>query len=110
MKRALADLKFQFNSLGYSPDPSGSPMTFPLPTDPSNPFPITPGDNSNPGDDDAFNGPHKVLAAVPHKTGGNNGDLKPGSGNYALLGMAQPGELALDSISVLQQQCGMSFV
>ncbi|WWC92000.1 uncharacterized protein L201_006954 [Kwoniella dendrophila CBS 6074] len=82
--------------VGYSPS-GDSPIQMSMPTDPtSTPFSIVPGNNDNSdnngndGDDSTFQGPRKVLAAVPHRTNSNNpnsGDLVPGNGNYAPLGM-----------------------
>ncbi|WWC72295.1 uncharacterized protein I206_106257 [Kwoniella pini CBS 10737] len=71
--------------IGYTPTTDNA-LKMTMPQDPtSTPFLISPNDNSNDGDD-TFNGPRKVLAAVPHK--GNNGsDLNEGDGNYAPMGM-----------------------
>ncbi|WWC64887.1 uncharacterized protein I303_107501 [Kwoniella dejecticola CBS 10117] len=86
--------------IGYTPTTDGA-LKMTMPNDPtSTPFLIGPsndgsGENNNnnngndgngSGDDDAFNGPRKVLAAVPHK-GLNGSDLKQGDGNFAPLGM-----------------------
>ncbi|WVF67383.1 hypothetical protein IAT40_002139 [Kwoniella sp. CBS 6097] len=87
--------------VGYSPDGNGgNPLTTTFPNDPtSTPFQIAPGSNNNNNggdgngnddDDGSFSGPRKLLAAVPHRNGnGNsgNGDLGPGNGDYANLGM-----------------------
>ncbi|WVQ94979.1 hypothetical protein IAU59_002071 [Kwoniella sp. CBS 9459] len=90
--------------VGYTPNGNGgNPLTTTFPSDPtSTPFQIAPGSNSNnndnnnngnEGDDDgSFSGPRKLLAAVPHRTAngngqGGNGDLTPGNGDFANLGM-----------------------
>ncbi|WWC95078.1 hypothetical protein V866_001930 [Kwoniella sp. B9012] len=77
--------------IGYSPSPS-DPLQMTMPTDPSSnsPFSIVPSSNpDSSGDDSTFKGPRKLLAAVPHRTSTDpgSGDLMPGNGNYAPLGM-----------------------
>ncbi|WWD03850.1 hypothetical protein V865_001906 [Kwoniella europaea PYCC6329] len=80
--------------IGYSPSPS-DPLQMTMPTDPSsNPFSIVPGSNpDSSGNDSTFKGPRKLLAAVPHRTSTDpgSGDLMPGNGNYAPLGMGWKG-------------------
>ncbi|WVQ66786.1 uncharacterized protein L199_004977 [Kwoniella botswanensis] len=77
--------------IGYSPSPA-EPLQMTMPTDPSSnsPFSIVPSSNpDSAGDDSTFKGPRKLLAAVPHRTSTDpgSGDLMPGNGNYAPLGM-----------------------
>ncbi|OCF77508.1 hypothetical protein I204_01496 [Kwoniella mangroviensis CBS 8886] len=75
--------------IGYSPSPS-DPLQMTMLNNPSSnsPFSIVPNTDS-PGDDSTFKGPRKLLAAVPHRTSTDpgSGDLMPGNGNYAPLGM-----------------------